>query len=88
MSDGLCLPWISGDLNSKLLQKTPVTKNASESNDCIGGICANETGSDDDFYWGIGGEFRGEHLRLRGEIQADTDFPDVLGYTIGLGYAF
>ena len=33
VSDGLCLPWIGGDLNSKLLQKTPVTMNASESNE-------------------------------------------------------
>ena len=33
VSDGLCLPWISGDLNSKLLQKTAVTTNASESHE-------------------------------------------------------
>ena len=31
VSDGPCLPWISGDLNSKLLEKTAVSENASES---------------------------------------------------------
>ena len=30
VSDGLTLPWINGDLNSKLLQQTPVSENASE----------------------------------------------------------
>ena len=31
IEDGLCLPWISGDLNSKPLQQTPVSEDASES---------------------------------------------------------
>jgi len=31
VSDGLTLPWINGDLNSKPLQQTPVSENASES---------------------------------------------------------
>ena len=30
VSDGLTLPWINGDLNSKPLQQTPVSENASE----------------------------------------------------------
>ncbi len=31
VSDGLCLPWISGDLNSKLLEKPSVSASANES---------------------------------------------------------
>ena len=30
VSDGLTLPWITGDLNSKPLQQTPVSENGSE----------------------------------------------------------
>ena len=37
VSDGLCLPWISGDLNSKLLEKTPVSMIAKEPEDVRSG---------------------------------------------------
>ena len=33
VSDGLTLPWINGDLNSKLLQQTPASEIAAEADD-------------------------------------------------------
>ena len=52
------------------------------------GFGVSATDSDDSFFGGIGAEWHGERLSVRGELQFDDDVPDTLVYTIGLGYAF
>ena len=54
----------------------------------VSGFGLSESDSDDSFFGGIGAEWHGERLSVRGELQFDDDVPDTLVYTVGLGYAF
>lgn len=46
------------------------------------------TEDDDDFFWGLGTSYSNNGFHIRGEVQADTDVPDFLIYTIGVGIDF
>ncbi len=59
VSDGLTLPWINGDLNSKLLQQTPASEIAAEADDVGSGHQAEIFG--EIFYVRFGEENRSEH---------------------------
>ncbi len=46
------------------------------------------SGTDDDFIWGLGIQWNGPNFHVRGEVQSDTDVPDFLIYTVGIGVSF
>ena len=52
------------------------------------GSFTNQSEEDDDFVWGLGTSWLGEKYHFRAEVQADTDVPDFLIYTIGAGLKF
>ncbi len=52
------------------------------------GSFGSATEEDDDFAWGVGTTWTGEWFHVRGEVQADSDVPDFMIYTIGIGFDF
>ncbi len=53
-----------------------------------GGFFGSESDTDNDFVWGLGAQWSGQSFHVRGEVQADTDVPDFLIYTVGIGIDF